>query len=272
MQGRTSGDGPVTAPGYPSATGTRDGENRMATTGFDIRSLIDFKPATFRCERCLALLHRDKWMEWWEDSRCPHCDVEYMTSTREYVDRYLRREGLETQFDDLTGHARLLARLGMLPSTPPIRLLNQALGRAAAFVHFISWGIDPQMIGALKLASERVKVYGVVSNASANIRAELTEYTRTEAPHLQVRCYPAHSTWEAPHQKLVVIDGLLAFTGSANLTVTGWRKSADGRDLLEVVTDVDRVRDLNNRYFSPIWQQLSPDTGPIVIDYADVPF
>jgi len=69
-----------------------------------------------------------------------------------------------------------------------------------------------------------------------------------------------------PHQKLVVIDGLLAFKGAANLTLAGWRKAAQGRDVVEVVTDVDEVIDLNNRLFSPIWAELDDFGDSIRMD------
>ncbi len=55
---------------------------------------------------------------------------------------------------------------------------------------------------------------------------------------------------------MIIIDGLLAFKGSANLTLSGWRKAAQGRDVIELVTDLKEVVDLNNRYFSPIWAEF----------------
>ena len=62
---------------------------------------------------------------------------------------------------------------------------------------------------------------------------------------------------EEPHQKLIVIDGLLAFKGSANLTQTAWRSAENNMDVVEIVTDVDEVIKLHNRYFSPIWAKMS---------------
>jgi hypothetical protein len=54
-----------------------------------------------------------------------------------------------------------------------------------------------------------------------------------------------------------VIDGLVAFKGSANLTLTGWRKAMKGLDHVEVVTNVTEVIDLHNKLFSPVWAQFS---------------
>lgn len=68
-----------------------------------------------------------------------------------------------------------------------------------------------------------------------------------------------------PHQKLVVIDGLLAFKGSVNLTPTAWRKAALGYDEVEVLTDVEKVINLHNCYFSPIWADLSEYGNTVMI-------
>jgi hypothetical protein len=65
---------------------------------------------------------------------------------------------------------------------------------------------------------------------------------------------------------------LLAFKGSANLTMDGWRKAAKGLDSIEVATDVKEVIDLNNRLFSPVWGSFSELTQVVVYDADDVPF
>ena len=96
-----------------------------------------------------------------------------------------------------------------------------------------------------------------MSNVDASALSELKDYG-TEAPDFDVRAYGSESSWrDMPHQKLIVIDGLLAFKGSANLTLNAWRKAAAGRDVVEVVTQVDEVIAMHNRYFSPIWAELS---------------
>ena len=40
-----------------------------------------------------------------------------------------------------------------------------------------------------------------------------------------------------------------------------WRKSADGMESLDVITDVDRVRYLNNPYFAPVIWLRGRSTG-----------
>ena len=67
----------------------------------------------------------------------------------------------------------------------------------------------------------------------------------------------SYNRYELPHQKLIVIDGLLAFKGSANLTLTAWRKAQSGYNELEAVTNMENVINLHNRCFSAIWAKLS---------------
>src|SRR5690348_11915762 len=104
------------------------------------------------------------------------------------------------------------------------------------------------------MAALHVPVRGIVANASPAIVEELKTYAK-ESPHLETHLYERSDKrldWDnMPHQKVIIIDGLLAFKGSANLTVDGWRKAAKGLDSVDVVTDVNEVIQLNNRLFSP---------------------
>jgi hypothetical protein len=114
-----------------------------------------------------------------------------------------------------------------------------------------------------------MQVRGIVSGIERPyLISELTDH-RDEAPLFWVKAYGRD--WDnLPHQKLVVIDGLMAFKGSANLTVSGWRKAAKDRDVVEVTTNVDEVIALNNRYFSPVWKELSDVGDSIKMDI--IPF
>jgi phosphatidylserine/phosphatidylglycerophosphate/cardiolipin synthase-like enzyme len=126
----------------------------------------------------------------------------------------------------------------------PLHGLLKALSVARKFVHFTTYGGIPHLlIGALKVTAQRVAVRGIVSGAkgealSEGMVSELTDY-REEAPDMHVKIHDSSLTgWKSmPHQKLIIIDGLLAFKGSANLTLSGWRKAAEGRDVVEVVTE-----------------------------------
>lgn len=113
------------------------------------------------------------------------------------------------------------------------------------------------MVGALKMTSMRVPVYGFVSNVDANTKAELTEYP-TEAPNFTAKTIPTEqAAFDAPHQKLIIVDGLIAFKGSTNLTNAGMRRADRQLDISEMVTDFVEVTDLNNKYFAPVWRKLN---------------
>ena len=246
---------------------------------FNIESLLDFKPARYLCEKCLALLQtlpigsRDNPLV------CPVCKVRY-NPTDQYdnwsLGKYLKDTGYHLALENPTAHGRSLAAISARlrkndEHYPPLRGLFEALNTAKHFVHFTTYGVSHLLIGALKMASQRVSVRGIVSNVDASALSELSEFPR-EAPGFAVKTYGTQASWtEMPHQKLIVVDGLFAFKGSANLTLNAWRKSAKGRDLLEVATDVDEVIKLHNRFFASLWGELS-DKGDSIEMLDDIPF
>lgn len=242
----------------------------MPIQSFDIESLLSFTPPRCLCLNCLAL--------WMQNPRmtqaravCPVCGAHYVPGgkyTRWDVVEYLADLGFAITFDDLIGHSRALALIARnlrmdtegITVYPPMRALLRAILNAKRFIHFTSIGLSPVVLGALKLAAQTVDVRGVVSGVREPMARELTAY-KDEAPNLEIRLfdYPAEpEDWERiPHQKITVIDGLLAFKGSADLTVSAWRRAAEGRDIIEAVTDVHQVTELHNRFFSPIWTEFS---------------
>ena len=254
---------------------------------FDIASLRAFAPAEYQCEKCRGLLRASLFRLDGSGGVCPVCHVKYLPTER-FPDhdwnRYLNRFGpscLDTK--EALAHAQQLAEIAermafyQLPTHswrgyPPLRGLLNALSVARKFVHFTTYGGIPHLlIGALKVTAQRVTVRGIVSGAKGEVLSEgavseLTNY-HEEAPDMNVKIYdPSLTGWAAmPHQKLIIIDGLLAFKGSANLSLAGWRKAAQGRDVVEVVTEVEQVIELNNRLFAPIWAEFSGigDTRPM---------
>ena len=138
---------------------------------------------------------------------------------------------------------------------PTTRTFFEVVSRARYFIHFATWGISHKMIGALKLASMRVPVYGWASNVESHVRVELNEYP-DETPNFTAKVMPSdqHAPFDSPHQKLVVVDGPVAFKGSANLTNSGMRKADRGLDIHETVTDYAEVTKLNNKFFAQVWK------------------
>lgn len=228
-------------------------------TGFDLDSLLHFTPPEYLCENCYAVLRPTPDVK---VGRCPVCQI-YYAPTAEFprCADYLASKGLAMRLDDPLAHAQTLAQIARQARTalslpdheyPPLRALLAALADARQFVHFTTFGISALLIGALKVIAQRVPVRGVISGVKhETLQRELTGY-HDEAPLLDLRLFPQDSEW-FPHQKIIVVDGLLAFKGSANLTDFGWRKAAQGREVIEVVTDMDDVIELHNRFFSGVW-------------------
>lgn len=238
-------------------------ENVMS--GFDIDALLRFSPAEYLCERCYALISATTGIT----LRCPCCGARYLPSEA-YPDPrlYLAERGFAIHSPDLIEHSRRLARIardlrislsgGPHAGYPPLRALLEALNTAQYFVHFTTYGLSALLLGALKLTSLRIDVRGVVSGLKQEVMMrELIDFA-TETPRLQLQVFQAE-TAAFPHQKIVIIDGLLAFKGSANMTDFGWRKAARGREVIEPVTNIAEVIELNNRFFSPLCAALSPD-------------
>lgn len=261
---------------------------------FDINSLLNFHPPQYFCERCYALLFSDD-IEAMVSRRngdicCPTCGVKY-TPTEAYpywrLHNYLAEANLQIAFGNLFKQAQELAKIAHSfneyltaddqdwgrPGTPPIQAFIRSMLQAKQFVHFTSYGMSQMFLGMLKMVAQTVDVRGIVSNVEGYMVDELLN-RRSEAPLLDVKVFERKNqfdNWDAiPHQKIIVVDGLLAFKGSANLTVSGWRKTETGRDVIEAVTRVEEVAELNNRFFSPIWASF--DSQNEIVMHEPIPF
>jgi phosphatidylserine/phosphatidylglycerophosphate/cardiolipin synthase-like enzyme len=238
---------------------------------FDIDSLLRFTPPQFLCANCYAVMQPTPDVR---AGRCPVCRVNYVpTAEFPACADYLHAHGLALHFDDPLDHGRRLAEIARSARAaladpdsdyPPMRALLSGLANARQFVHFTTYGISALLLGAIKMTAQTTPVRGIISGVkSETLQRELTQH-HDEAPLLETRLFAQDSQW-FPHQKIIVIDGLLAFKGSANLTDFGWRKAAQGREVIEVVTDVGEVVDLHNRFFSAVWSDVQAKRDQIVM-------
>lgn len=261
-------------------------------SAFDIEKFLDpdFKPARYRCYRCLSLWTGIPWPENQDEAyQCPQCSVKYYPKNGEGgtgdLGIFLGSKGCSLQMGDLIGHATRLAQAARYfknrkipPTWPydvysPMAALLQAFALAKRFIHFASFGLTPYMLGVLTATAQRVPVNGVVTSNSTRtsdlLKAAQSSYDEVGERLVLRELTAQDSSIDLPHQKLVVVDGLLAFKGSANLTEFAWRKAKDGLEMVEVVTDVEEVINLNNQYFSPIWLNASKHREPISgFDYS----
>jgi phospholipase D-like protein len=259
--------------------------------GFDITTLNEFAPPAARCPRCLGL-----WVEDYGAPRvrfsCPVCSAEFQppafpilsnptgdqifdlggspfltTYSSMYGYVFSASPGLrvdlgENPLSHATGLAQLAAELrGADDDHPPLQSLMRLLLAARSFIHITTFGLDEFTLGLLELAAQRVLVSTTVSGLDDKMIKVLAPAS-AEAPALEVRVEGGrHDPGDQNHGKLIVVDGLLAVTGSTNFTHKAWRKAAVSMEIVEVVTDVRRVSEFNNRYFAPTWARLAaPDT------------
>jgi hypothetical protein len=119
-------------------------------------------------------------------------------------------------FQDPIGHGKELAKIAYRmrkedQAYPPLRALFEAISVAKAFIHFTTYNINAVMLGALALAAQRIEVIGVVGKGDEWLVDELSSLSK-ESDRLHVAAYKTGSSWSTmPHQKLVVVDGLVAF-------------------------------------------------------------
>ncbi|MFB2918149.1 MULTISPECIES: phospholipase D-like domain-containing protein [Aerosakkonema] len=241
----------------------------------DILSLRQFQPGKAHCQKCLAIFTHIPRQEK-QKIQCPFCGVRYLVDANWEVEQYslirshFRKQQLYiNDIDNIFQHCQNLAEIAYkvrqhTPEYSPCTGLLDALDLAQRFFHFITFGISPQFLGALKLKARRIPIRGIVSLSSDqfSLRRELQDY-QNEAQNLTIKLVqPSSSNWgDLPHQKLGVVDGLLTFKGSVNLTPTAYRKAGNFYDEVEVLTDVSKVIEHHNRYFSPIWADLSDGYG-----------
>lgn len=209
------------------------------------------------CEACKCRFLRCDCVDCEEDRACGR-------RTFETVYEWLRAFGFRHEIDSPLSHSRALARAVTLLDPgdenfrwhSPAQAVYTSLAQAQAFVHFTTWGLSEEFLGALKLiASKGVVVRGIVSAANKYIIDRLDEcWTFTGC--LNIRAFAESEPRSSqPHFKLLVVDGLLAFEGSANLTTAGWRKIATYADTMTALTSPGKVAEQNNRFFAKAWRE-----------------
>jgi len=247
----------------------------MLDKSFDIGCFLNFEPSKYICIKCKALLHELKEVEKPQETKCrsyicPICKMIYHTNEFfwNYPEFFSHEEHQLNYGNNIVEHCKSLANIAMrakeyliepkeeeylMMSYPPMRAFLESIQESQEFIHFVSYGISSSILGALKAVAVKVPVRGIVSGVSKKLKQEIEEYFY-ESPGLQIKTF-IRGDWSSPHQKFIIIDGLLALTGSVNLTDNGMRNAEKGRDIIEYITDIEKIISINNNHFSPIWSE-----------------
>lgn len=245
---------------------------QVPTNSFDISSVYQIRHANALCKNCKAMLLLYPLLR--PSYKCPVCSVTYISSLekRFILENFLDSEGHSIKYQNqsqLIEHCRKLALICHQIKTKqftPVRGLYTLLAAAKKFIHFTTYGISPVFIGALKTVAQKITVRGIVS-AAGNAVEELS--VTEDAPFFEVKVFGKENNISIPHQKIIIIDGLVAIKGSTNLTISGWRKAEQGLDMIDIVTDIGEVAKINNTYFSPVWARTE---NVEEIDVHELPF
>lgn len=220
---------------------------------FDISSLPKFHPPTHRCLRCGALFTRGTFGTNTEFT-CPICKLRYINPTRDWSQLGFTIEKPLEHAAALAGVATLAVTGGNWGVTP-LWGLTEALLRAQRFVHFTTWTIDTTMISMLRVVSHRIEVAGVIGGPVNEFNIDELKAGSGGPPWQGMNILHARTTAETlfrsgPHQKVWIIDGMLAFHGSTNASASAWKRAGENLDEVAAATDLDEVRELNAKYFA----------------------
>lgn len=141
------------------------------------------------------------------------------------------------------------------PQYRPLNYLVEALSKASLFIHIATESIDGFFLGMLSLKyfepeiEQRIilwhprTMYQSLSHLMDHSRI-VKGYKHRERPLARGLLVV---TISRAHQKLIVVDGCIAFKGSANATLDGWTEQGN---LIEFITDRQDIQELNQVYFA----------------------
>lgn len=229
--------------------------------GFDILGLSSANFPQALCPKCAAILKifDDLKQRNEEYDECPICGHGFKRkdgNSRLEVEKTLNFYGCLFEDPNALAHGKKMAQCvkGFGKGTSALRLLCDLMAMSNYFVNFATYSITSEMIGMLAMLATRIPVRGLVGERldrpnDVYKTAALKSFS-DEIYNLTIKVTSEDGLLEGTHQKLYVFDGLVAIIGSANLTLSGWTKVSQDKEIIEIVTDLDRVKELNNRYFA----------------------
>ncbi|THF86032.1 hypothetical protein E7T09_12360 [Deinococcus sp. KSM4-11] len=186
---------------------------------------------------------------------CPICDLTFDFKPNLMPDYEIKK------LDNLSKLVGLAINLP--PYTPvdkvnasPLALILEMISSAENFINFTTWNMDSTFLTALHIASQRVKIRGIISRPLDPYSASLYKSLK-DNPNLKLVITESRDV-SAVHTKLMVIDGLVIVEGSASLSVSAFEKVSGTNkppgEKLVVSCDSMKVIGDNNKYFSTNWK------------------
>ncbi len=155
----------------------------------------------------------------------------------------MRQEFPNLTFDDLR------------PGYRPLNYLIQALNRTKHFVHIVTESIDGFFVGmlAMKYFESDIDIHVIVWHPQKmypDLKRLMEHSVFIKGYERRVRPLARGilvETISEAHQKLIILDGCVAFYGSANTTLDGWTRPGE---LIRFTNDIEEIQDLNHNFFS----------------------
>lgn len=234
----------------------------------DLAGLAAFDPSLLICPNCRAMHNprnaiSDQHPVW----DCPLCGRTLGTPGPQTI-RALRESG-HLHHDELRHSperwSTFLRRLDMIGSVAgelaqgrliELKTLLGLFELAETCIHIVTHGlISTPILNHLHTLATRVQVFAVISHMSRKAINTHGSALRHSYPQINAALLGTErGSRRMPHQKLIVIDGLMALSGSLNLTVAAWERAGLGLEIIHIHSAPSEAITLNNRFFAPIWR------------------
>lgn len=237
--------------------------------GLDLSYLAgnpDFSESICAC--CNSLSNLDKFSLKVNKNTCEVCGYHSVYESATELKSYV--------FDEVFEMANSLEALKQVCDEPkyhftnPWNALFELLTKASRFIHICTYSFDVPMLYALRVLSinsPNVPIR-IIFNKNISKSWLLEEVERSKRFDSNIHIYQVPDD----HQKLILVDGLVAITGSPNLTTSAWKQLERHKEKIEFESDVTKVREINNKFFSPTIKEWRDITNKPYTPMEDLPF
>lgn len=224
-----------------------------------------------------------------EAYRCPVCREKFTINFTNFVEErsthptiYSKEEQYEKAVDDyftidgvgmvhlFDEHYNLshLVKMGWLAKrfneTKDVNYLIQAISEAEYFIHFATFSFDLFFYGIFTIASQDIPVKGIIGKELRDWKKDILK----EGPDANERLkhsrgreiyFDRADKFNKVHQKVLIIDGLIAFSGSMNLTSNGVKNLKQGKESFEAESVIEKVKEKDHRLFAKHFKKMKID-------------